>query len=142
MVTRAMGTQWHREEWKGREDELETREQCEIRRGLEEGAVNSRFYDYADVRPESVKSEGRTLFYVKSEMDEFLDGIINRGRTRTTAEKMWANVVRCEATVKSRNERLEAQENRTAKCRRERDAAVAKLSRLKRQYEIEVNTGG
>lgn len=140
MATRVRGTKWHREEWKGREDELETREQFENRRGLEVDTLNSRFYDYADQRPEVVKEEGRTLFYVKSELDEFYDQISNRLRPRTTAERMKSTIFRYQMTVKEHEKRVEETEKLLAKRRRELEAKKSKLAKMQKHYEIEVST--
>lgn len=139
-MTRSMGTQWYREDYRGNEDALETREQFENRRGLDSGTMNSRFYDYANQRPEPAKAEGRTLFYVRSELDSFYDGIQNRSRPRTPAEKMESEIVRVQTTVKDHEARVERLEKETDKARRALEAKRVRLEKLRKYHEIVVST--
>lgn len=139
MPRRARGKEWFRKEYQGREEELETRMEFEARRGLEPGTLGYRFYDYADIRPKKVMEDGRTIFYVRSELDEFYDDVNGRKKPRTRAEKLKAEIVRAKGTVRDCEESAEAARRVADKWDRRTAAKKKNLRRLEEYLAIEVS---
>lgn len=141
---------WHREEFRGRLDELESRTEYEERKGLKKGTIGSRFRDYAD-RAEEIcpvvydrfrSGHYEEKIFVSAELDKFLDSITGHNAPRTPAEVKYAEVVRRRGTVAEYTRRRDAKQKALDKAERELNRHVKLLKQANENHEIEKRLEG
>lgn len=130
---------WYREEFKDKDDLLETREEFDIRRGLAKGAMQSRFYAYGDRLPEIVKKVGHAKYYLSTELDAFFDSIKGHDQPRTPAERLAADRARRQETVKDHQGRVAKKKAELEKAERQLAVHEAKLRSV--EIELKLYTG-
>lgn len=123
-----MAATWLREEYKGREDELETRTEFEKRTGVSVMSLSSHFTRYANRVPGVVKKFGKQKFFVAAELDEFMTWIAENSGNRSDAEVRRAEVARLKNSITEG-------EVRVANRRREAKRAEDDLAKLRRQLK-------
>ena len=113
------GTEWLRSEYKGREKELETREDFFKRTGVTTQSLSSHFTRYADRVPQIVKKFGKQKWFVATELDEFIKWISENSGKRSEVEIKEALIARLDVALEEARGR--AQKHRAALAKAERD---------------------
>lgn len=105
------GVEWPRPEFRGREDELSTREEYE-QRTREAGSVvtaqslSSSFTRYADRVPEVAKRFGKKKWFVTKELDEFIEWIRENAGSRSEGDIKRAEIARLRTSVSEAEARV------------------------------------
>lgn len=134
MATRVI---WYREEFKGREGELEDRHAFEQRRGLRSGTLTSRMRDYTDRMPPVVREVNRSKEWAREELDKFFDSIDGHEGPRSRAQVLEAEVVRRQGSVKEHEARVAKKEEDLAAARRRLEYHVKQLKLAEQKLAIE-----
>lgn len=122
-----MPAEWLRPEYRGREDELETRGDFEKRTGLSALSLSSHFARYADILPKVVKQFGKQKYFVASELDDFLKTIADISRTRSPADIARAEIARLEMSLAAAEDRVRRHKEALAKAERDQVRHQRKL---------------
>jgi predicted RNase H-like nuclease (RuvC/YqgF family) len=108
---------WLRPQYKGRENELETRTDFEKRTGITTQSLSSMFTRYADRIPGVVKKWGKTKYFVASELDGFVEWISENSGKRTEADVRRAELARLDNSIEEAEERVSDRERDLEKAR-------------------------
>lgn len=125
---------WLREEFKGREEELETREDYEARTGTSVQSLSSMFTRYADRVPGIVKMFGKTKFFVAEELDDFAKWIEENAGTRSNADVRRSELARVRKAIALAVKRVEDRQRDLDKANRE----LAKFRRQEKGLESDI----
>lgn len=132
------GTEWLRSEYKGREKELETREDFFKRTGVTTQSLSSHFTRYANRVPKVVKKFGKQKWFVATELDEFIKWIGENSGNRSEEEIVEAEIARLDVALEEVDGRLRKHAEATAKAEkdkarftRQRKIAISELEFLK-----------
>jgi len=120
---------WLREEFQGREAELETRADFEKRTGVSAQSLSSKFSNYADRLPKVVKKDGKLKYFVAAELDDFVKWIEENAGTRSEVDVRRAELARVRNAIEEGTDRV-------ADRRRDLIKAERDLARFKRQEKV------
>lgn len=129
-----MTAKWLRPEFRGRDEELETRADFEKRTGISAQALSSRFTNYADRKPKLVKKFGKLKYFVAAELDEFVAWIEKNSGTRSDTDIRRAELARIDEAVLECQERIIEHERNAEKARRD----LGKYQRQRRTKKEEL----
>lgn len=130
------GVEWLRPEFQGRESELATRDDYE-RLTREAGKVvtaqslSSAFTRYANRVPQVAKKFGKTKWFVKKELDDFIAWIAENSGTRSETEIKQAEIARLEVAVEEARERKAKHLESAAKADRDEARYEKQLKRAR-----------
>jgi molybdopterin converting factor small subunit len=113
--------EWLRPEFRGREEELETRADFESRTGTTAQSLSSHFTRYANRVPRVAARFGKQKWFVASELDDFLTWIRENSGTRSETEIKEAEIARLDITLEETEGRIAR--HKAALTKAERDKA-------------------
>lgn len=100
--------QWLRDEFEGREDELETRAGFQKRTGVTAMSLSSHFTRYADKKPSVVARHGKLKYFVAAELDSFVRWISENSGTRSEADVKRSEIARLKDSIEDAEDRRQA----------------------------------
>lgn len=133
-VVRA-GEVWLREEYQGREGELETRKDFFERTGVTTQSLSSAFTRYANRVPAVVKKFGKEKWFVAAELDDFIGWIKKNSGNRSETDIVRAEIARLDAALEEVKKRKAKHLESLAKA--DRDEARFLRARKVAQGELE-----
>jgi molybdopterin converting factor small subunit len=110
---------WLRPEYRGREEELETRADFEDRTGTTAQSLSSHFTRYANRVPKPAAKFGKQKWFAASELDAFLAWIRENSGTRSEEEIMEAEIARLDVAIEEASDRIERHREALAKAERD-----------------------
>jgi hypothetical protein len=135
------GVEWIRPEFRGREDELSTRDDYEaFTRQRDEGSVitaqalSSAFTRYANRVPKVAKKFGKQKWFVTKELDDFIRWIQENSGTRSEAEIKRAEIARLDVALEETDDRIAKHQEALAKA--ERDKARFRKQRKRAEDDL------
>jgi predicted RNase H-like nuclease (RuvC/YqgF family) len=112
--------EWLRPEFRGREEELETRADFESRTGTTAQSLSSHFTRYANRVPKFAARFGKQKWFVQAELDDFLTWIRENSGTRSEAEIKEAEIARLDVALEETEERIARHKEALAKAERDK----------------------
>lgn len=129
---------WLRPEYKGRENELETRQEFEKRTKISTESLASHFSRYWEKRPDVVCLEGKLTYFVAAELDDFIAWIAENSRKRSETDIVRSKIIRLEVRITEAKERVEARKREAAQVVASAEADLAKYAKQLKRAESDL----